>query len=433
MDNHYIGKRSKLISSIIICFCFMTQAVWGAPLELTLTDSIRLALQNNYTIKMALADRQAAYGKIAENQAGALPTLSYAHTEARLLPAPTDTKPNPTVKDNFDNKLTLSYPLYTGGRVEGLVSQAKLGLTVADLNVIKTRQQVKLDATTSYFNVLQTGNLVALNQESVDRLAAHLKNVETQYNAGTVGNPDVLRSEVELADAKQSLIKAQNNYDVALATLNNVLALPLKTSILIKDNLQYQPYTHSQDDCLSFALANRPEAVQTEKNIAIAKEGINIAHSGKMPTVNLNGSEDWYDTSFPGDKNNNWSVNLVLGFNIFDSGLTNAKMIQAEANLQKSYDQQRQTMDAIQLELQQAYLGLREAEKRIETSQVAVTKAEDDYKISLVRYSAGVGTNLDVLDSQVALTQAKTNYVQALYDYNTSNAKLDKAMGIPPS
>lgn len=430
MDKRYIGKR-KWLSSIIVCSWFMTHAAWAAPLELTLTDSIQLALQNNYAVKMTLADRQAAYGKIAENRAGALPTLSYTHTETRLLPSPTDIKSNPAVKDNFDNKLTLSYPLYTGGRVEGLVNQAKIGLTVADLNVIKTRQQVKLDATTSYFNVLQTRNLVTLNQESVDRLAAHLKNVEMQYNEGTVAKPDVLRSEVELADAQQNLIKAQNNYDVSIATLNNVLALPLKTSILLKDDLQHQPYTQALDDCLNFAIASRPEALQAEKNIAIAKAGIKIAHSGKMPTVTLAGSEDWYDTAHPGDKNNNWSVSLVVGFNLFDSGLTNAKILQAEASLQKTYDQQRQTIDAIQLELLQSYLGLREAEKRIETSQVAVAKAEDDYKISLVRYSAGVGTNLNVLDSQVALTQAKTNYTQALYDYNASKAKLEKAMGTP--
>ena len=74
---------------------------------------------------------------------------------------------------------------------------------------------------------------------------------------------------------------------------------------------------------------------------------------------------------------------------------------------------------------------MQEAEKRIDTTKVAVVQAEEDYKIAQVRYSAGVGTNLDVMDSQVALTQAKTNYIQALYDYNTSKAKLEKAMGIP--
>lgn len=432
MATRYIKKHTAFVSSIIACLWSITNIAWGAPpLELSLTDSIRLALQNNYAIKMALADRQVAYGKIAENKAGALFALNYTHTDARLLPAPTQTALHPTDKDNFDNKLTLSYPIYTGGRTDGLIDQAKLGLDVADLNVIKTRQQVKLDTTTNYFNILQARNLVELNQESVDRLAAYLKNVEAKYNAGTVGRSDVLRSDVELANAQQSLIKAQNSYDVAVATLNNVLALPFNTTIKVNEDLSYESYGKSLDTCIAIALANRPEAMQTTKNANIAKEGIKIAKSGKLPTITLNGSEDWYDTSLPGDKNNNWSVSLVLGLNLLDSGLTNAKVSQAEAGLQKAYDQQHQTLDAIQLEVQQAHLGMKEAEKRIETSQVAVTKAEDDYKISLVRYTAGVGTTLDVLDAQVSLTQAKTNYVQSLYDYNTSKAKLDKAMETP--
>jgi outer membrane protein len=428
--------RSAIILSIftfiLILYCSVGAApAQAGPLELTLDDAVRLSLQNNYAIKIALADRRAAFGKIAENQAQALPNLSYAHTEARLLPAPTDTKPNPTIRDNFDNRVTLSYPLYTGGRVEGLVSQAKLGLAVADLNVAKSLQQVKLDATNAYFTVLQSKNLLELNRESVERLEAHLRNFQRQYDVGTVGKSDVLRSEVELADAKQNLIKAQNTFDVAIVALNTVLALPADTDIRVKEALSYQPYDKTIPECAAYAFANRPEAIQADKNVAIASEGVKVARSGKLPTLTLNGTEDWYDTAHPGDRNNNWSVSLVVGLNVFDSGLTDSRVVQSEAALQKARDQKSQTLDAIQLELRQAYLGMKEAEKRIETSRVTVEKAEDDYRISLIRYNAGVGTNLDVLDAQVALTQAKTNYVQALYDYNTSKAKLEKAMGIP--
>ncbi|MDR3563191.1 MAG: TolC family protein [Negativicutes bacterium] len=423
--------RSILMIFLASCCLGVTGLAQAAPLELTLDETIRLALQNNYSIKMASSDRQAAYGKIAENQAQALPNLNYAHTEGRLLPAPQPAQLFPTIRDNYDNKMTLSYPLYTGGRVEGQVDQAKLGLVVADLNVAKSLQQVKLDATSAYFTILQSKNLVELNQESVDRLKAHLKDVQKQYDVGTAGRSDVLRSEVELADAQQNLIKAQNALDVSIASLNTVLAIPLDTDIRVKEALTYQPYAKTIAECITYALVSRPEGVQADKNVAIAREGVKIAKSGKMPTLTLNGTEDWYDTAHPGDKNNNWSVGLVVGLNVFDSGLTNSKVIQSEAALQKAQDQKSQTLDAIQLELRQAYLGMKEAEKRIDTSKVAVDKAEDDYRISLIRYSAGVGTNLDVLDAQVALTQAKTNYVQALYDYNTSKAKLDKAMGIP--
>ena len=116
--------------------------------------------------------------------------------------------------------------------------------------------------------------------------------------------------------------------------------------------------------------------------------------------------------------------------NLFDGNVTKAKVRQAEARLTKSVEQANQKQDVIQLEVRQAYLNMLEAEKRITTSKVTVDKGQEDFKIAQVRYSAGVGTNLDVIDSQLALTQAKTNYIQAMYDYNTSRAKLDKAMGI---
>ena len=91
----------------------------------------------------------------------------------------------------------------------------------------------------------------------------------------------------------------------------------------------------------------------------------------------------------------------------------------------------RDTVNSVELEVRSNYLGLREAEKRISTTQVAVAKAEEDFHIAQVRYMAGVGTNLDVIDAQVALTEAKTNFVNALYDYNTSKIALETSMGVP--
>ncbi|MDD3395805.1 MAG: TolC family protein, partial [Acidaminococcaceae bacterium] len=117
--------------------------------------------------------------------------------------------------------------------------------------------------------------------------------------------------------------------------------------------------------------------------------------------------------------------------NIFDSGVTASKVAAARADKVKAEETYRQTTDSVQLDVRNNYLSLREAEKRIATSQTAVSQAEEDYRISILRYQAGVGTNTDVMDAQVALTQAKNNYIQALYDYNTSGAQLDKAMGVP--
>ncbi|SDE99181.1 TolC family protein [Sporolituus thermophilus] len=406
-----------------------TAAALAAPVELTLEESIALALKNNPAVKIAEADKETAAGKVTEAKGGKLPTLSYSFSAARSDVPASSSSPDMII-DKFDNKVTLTLPLYTGGKLEGLIDQAKLGLKAADLGVVKSQQQVKLDATTAYFNLLQARNMVKLNQESVDRLAAHLKNVQAQYEVGTVAKSDVLRSEVELANAEQNLIKAQNSYDLAVAGLNNVIGLPLDTEISVKDDLQYVKYPLTLEEAIDYALKNRPEVAQADLNVKSAEEGIQVAKSGRRPTVSFQGSQAWSDTD-PGTSSDTWALGLSASFNIFDGNVTGAKIKQADAALAKAQEQARQTRDAVQLEVRQAYLSLKEAEKRIETTKVAVDKAEEDYKIAQVRYSAGVGTNLDVMDAQVALTQAKTNYVQALYDYNTSKAKLDKAMGVP--
>jgi outer membrane protein TolC len=374
-------------------------------------------------------------------KAGKAPSVTLSHNASRSKSAASvgvgyDTSHNPfyvPISESFNtkyaNSVDMTLPLYTGGKLEGTIEKAKLGLKVSDLGVAKSQQQVKLDATNGYYSILQTRNLVKLSEESLDRLNAHLKNVEAQYGAGTVAKSDVLRSEVEKAKAEQSLIIAKNSHELAISSLNNVIGLPLDTQISIKEELNYAKYDKTLAECISTALAKRPDLAQASANVDIAKTDIKVAQSGSKLTVAATASEKWNDNEFPGTDNNTWAIGINASYNLFDAGVTKSKVKGAEAGFNKATEQLRQAKDAVQLEVRQAYLNMNEAEKRIETSNVAVTKAEEDYKIAQVRYTAGVGTNLDVIDSQVALTSAKTDYVQALYDYNTSRAKLDKAMG----
>ncbi|MDF2873914.1 MAG: type secretion outer membrane protein TolC family [Sporomusa sp.] len=439
------GSLAKRMSALITGGILVAAALPGfaAPVELTLDEAIVMALKSNPAIKISESEMDKARWdvKIADSVRKA-PAIDFTHNASRSKSAASVGVGYTTARESFlvpipeslnnkySNSVDLSFPLYTGGKLEGTVEKAKLGLKVSDLGVEKSQQQVKLDATTGYYSILQTRNLVKLSEESLDRLNAHLKNVEAQYSAGTVAKSDVLRSEVEKASAEQTLIKAKNSYELAVSGLNNVIGLPLDTELTLKEELNYAKYDKTLAECISAGLANRPDLAQAATNLDIAKTEIKVAESGKKPTITATASEKWSDKDFPGTDNNTWSIGINASYNLFDAGLTKGQIKGAEAGRDKAAEQLRQARDSAQLEVRQAYLNMQEAEKRIETSNVAVTKAEEDYKISQVRYSAGVGTNLDVIDSQVALTSAKTDYVQALYDYNTSRAKLDKAMGI---
>lgn len=423
-----MGKKSGIKPKVPLLltglFVLNTIIVFAAPPELSLDDSIMMAMKNNPSIQMAIAEKEKAVWGVKENEGNRLPTLSLMHSDNRSSNA---FGSSPT--DSFNTSLRLNWSVYTGGRVEGQIHQAKLNADVASLGVVKAEEQLKLDTTTFYYNVLQGRNVVKVNQETVDNLAEHLKNVQAHYQVGTIAKADVLRSEVELANAEQNLTKAQNTYEVAVASFNNVIGMPLDNVTTMKDDLAYIQYDMSLEDSIKMAQEKRPEISQSQDGIEVAKEGVNIADSGKLPTVAVSGNQGVSGSDFPG-QNSSWSIGVSANWNLFDAGVTRAKVKAAEANVDKVKAGDQQIRTGVELEVRQGYLSMKEAEARIETSKVAVSKATEDLKASQAKYYAGAGTNMDVIDAQMSLTQANTNTTQALYDYNVNKAKLEKAVGL---
>ena len=424
----YKKSRQVLITAIVLGL-MSAQTAFAAAVEINLDKAIEMALQTNPTVKISEAESSAAKAQKDEAKASRWLSIDYTHKTARggYYDSADGAAPHNTHSNGFD----ASIPLYTGGKLSGTIEQAVQNYKSSEYGVDESYQAVKLSATNGYYSVLEAIDTVKLSKESVERLSAHLQNVQAQYDVGVVARVDVLRSQVELADAEQTLIKAQNAYDLAVADLNNIIGLPHGTELKVTESLQYNKYDNPMENCINFALANRPELFQAEAGIEAAKASVKVAKSGYMPQVAASASNDWSSANWPGDDGENWGVGISVSMNVFDSGVTAAKVRAAEANLYKAEETYRQTKDSVQLDVRNSYLSLREAEKRIATSKVAVESAQEDYRISQLRYQAGVGTNIDVMDSQVALTQAQNNYVQALYDYNTSSASLAKAMGVP--
>ncbi|HWR44991.1 MAG TPA: TolC family protein [Sporomusa sp.] len=421
------GKQIfKRLIPILFSFVFCQAAV-AAPIELTLEDSIDLALKSHADIKVAESSREKAYWAVNQAKGSHGLDVSITHTDKHYSSPVTIA--GRYSENKFDTQLSLSYPLYSGGKLESQIDQAKLNLEVADLNIIAAKQQLKQNVTTYYFNVLQYQKELRVSQETVDNYTAHLNNVRSQYEIGTVAKSDVLASQVELANAQDTLIQAQNNVQLSVAKLNNAVGLPLDSELKLKEDLQYEKYSLNLDDCVQYALVNRPEIAEYQAKIASAEADVKIANSAKLPTVDLTLGQDWYDRDFPGLNNSNWQVGLTASMNIFDSGVNKAKVKQSQYSVATVREEARQQRETILLEVRETYLSMREAEKRIDTKKVAVEQAEESLKIAEARYRAGVGTNLAVFDAVVAINQAKINSIKALYDYNTSKAQLNKAMG----
>ncbi len=424
MDMPFRYKNRSAAALLAAVLLLNAPPALAATQELTLKDSIAAAVSNNPALKMADADKDRAAWGVDEATAGRWPTLSLSSTYSRQ--PGTSYAP---ASDGVSNSLRLNWQLYNGGRTEELVDQAEEGLKSAELGVAKAEQQVRLDAATAYFAVLQNKNLVTVNEESVKNLEQHLKTAQAKFNVGLVAKADILRSEVELANAEQNLIKSRNNYELALASLKNVMGVDQVDDIVLTDALKYEQYDKSLDDSIALAREKRPEIRQAEAGVNMADSGVKVAESGNLPTVNFGASKGWSDSAFP-ENSGDWTVSLAANWNVFDAGVTKAKVRQAGASLSKAKEQSRQTTDAVELEVRQQYLSMQEAEKRLDTTEVAIAKAEEDLGIAREKYDAGVGTNIDVIDAQLALAQARTNYYQALYDFNVSKAKLTRATGL---
>ena len=429
--NRFYKKLTALIATGLLTAAVSGTALAADTVQLDLHDSVQMALENNRTIRQALTDVDTAKWTLSKARRTMGPTFSWNTTAYRIGG---DTYEKQMIDGGqFGNNLQLGMPLYNGS-VKGQIKQARYGLNAQDLALEETKQAIRLQATSDYYNILQCRNLIDVDQESVNTLQEHLDNVNAQYRVGTVAKSDVLASQVQLANAQQALVTAQNNYDIAVSTLNNVIGLPTDTVLDIRDQLKYTKYDLTQDDCTNYALDNRADGAAARYAVKAAEAAVETAKAGYQPTVNA-----VVNKSIGGEKpfrhdhtnSDSWSAGVNASWDVFDNGLTQASVNSANMALAKAKEAAAQTDDQIRLDVRTAYLGLQAAEKNIQTTSVAVTRAEEDYKIAQVRYSAGVGTNLDVMDANEKLTTARTNYYTALYNYNTSKASLDKAMGIP--
>ena len=327
------------------------------------------------------------------------------------------------------NGLNLSVPVFNAS-LNAAEKQAKAryqsGVLGEELAFIKMKQTVS----NAYYTLLATIDAEKVCEQSVAALQDHLKNVQAQYDVGVVAKVDLLRSEVELTSAQQDLLKAENQHSIAEARLNNMMGIAQDTKLAPVEELGYKSYGETLPRCIDYAMLHRLDLQQSRLQVKAAEAALNGAKAGWMPAVSGSLSNSWSDDRWPGDKGSNWGAGVGVSMNVFDTGVTKSKVASAKANLMSAKESYRQDTDNVELDVRNCYNTMREAEKRITTTQVAVAKAEEDYHIAQVRYEAGVGTNTDVLDAQVALNRARNNFNSALYDYNLAKSALDTAMGV---
>ena len=393
-------------------------------MDLTLAEAIDTALAANTSLRIT-----------AEGERAADAALKQARGKNGIAAEAGDTLRTSKAKDEdaqTSNSLSLSarLPLYSGGANEANIASGEIGAQSARLMTERVREDLKYEVIAAYWNAVEASKKITVQQDTVSKYDAHLKNVTALYDAGAQAKIDVLRSSVELSNAQQELTRAENAYEVNLATLRNLLNIDRREPLTLTTEVAYQHFEKPVEDCISYAYRNRVDLMVERAKLRQSELAIDSARAGYRPSVSLTlgtGISSQFQPRH--DSSSDVSASVGVSWNIFDSGVTRGAIEAAEAERDIALLNVRKAEETIDLNLRKAYLNMREAEKRFVSTGDAVKQAQEDYYIANERYRAGEGILLDIIDAQTALASAETNAISARYDYARYRAQVENLMG----
>lgn len=434
-------RRSKLIRLFLmwVCGLLLLTGIAHAD-ELTIDEAIRMALKNNEAYLSALQDKRKAEGQIKEAWAGALPSLTFNGGYTRNFELQTFVFGGDQIqiggKNDYSLRFDLQQTLFGGGRVFNALAIARLYNKAASQAVQAARQALIFNTRNLFYSAILAHDYVQVSQDAVERARENLDVVTSLYDQGLISEFDRLRAEVELANLKPQLTKSKNIASIALSNLRYFIGYESRREVELNFDFDLVDTitTPELEAALDTAFRQRPDYVQQDYLIKAYKKAIGISRSGRMPSLYFSAALEWaatVDETFPGDGdwNRSTSASLSLNFPIFDGLESSGKVKQSKADYVKSKLAKSQIEDAIRLEVEEAISSIEESKLRLVTSQKTIALAEEGLRVANLRFKNGIGTQLEILSAQEALTTARTNHIEAIYDYEIALAKYEKAVG----
>ncbi|MBN1614796.1 MAG: TolC family protein [Deltaproteobacteria bacterium] len=424
-------------------------------------ESIELAIKQSVMIHAAGEGVRGAEAQQNEALKAFLPKLSTSYSYTRLNETPTFTMPGasfviPAVppappititvpgttaeagtRDNYNWVIEGRQPLFAGGAIVANYQLNKLGAVIARWDEKTVVQDIVQEVRVSYFHILKAGRILDVARQSLEQLKAHRDLAQNFYDVGMIPKNDLLYAEVQLANGEQFLVQAENGVEMANSRFNTVLRRGIDTPVVVADMLSYRPFEKTLEDCLAIALANRSEIKSYALKVEQAKKAVRLARSEYFPSLSMVGNYARFgdDPDVAGSlyqDQESWYIMAVANWNFWEWGKTKNKVDFSRSKANQATDLLTNIRDQVTLEVKNAYLLLREAEKQVAVAKRAIDQAEENFRINEERYREQVATSTDVLDAQTLLTKAKSDYYNALGDYNISEARLERAMGLMP-
>ncbi len=421
-----------------------------SPLLITLEKAVALALANNRDVIIAGEDQERADAQVNEAWSGALPQFSASGQYTRNIKKPVLFIPantpllNPTDQtvafeigssNAYQAGFTLSQPLFSL-RVGTALSIAHTYRDFTAQSYQNTQQVIIREVKKSFYLVLLAQKLVEANRQGLEVVKANYENIQSQYNHGMAAEFDLLRANVQLANTEPMVISAENNYALAVNALKTLLTIPLEQEIVLQGEFTFEEIPQTTlEQARADALTTNTTIIQLALQEDLFEKNISIERAGYYPTLNLIGGYIWQaqDNTWNFDKYN-WAKMLNFGLNLsiplFDGFKTSARVQQAIIDHEKIHTTRLKVEEGLKIQIQSAELRMAEAKKRIAGQEKNIEQAKKAVHIAQTRFSSGVGTQLELLDAQVAMTRAQTNYAQAIYDYLVAQAEWQYAVGV---
>jgi outer membrane protein len=410
---------------------------------LSLKETIERAIEANLSLKQSQEEVKAAEETRKVSITRFLPTFStsydYLHRNKELTQSLTGLGPGPEFvvrpEDEYTFVTSFSQPIFRGFELINQYKISDLGLNAAELSEKITRQDVILDAKNAYYSVLKTQKLLEVSEQRVIQIASQKEVAENFFEVGMSPLNDLLQAQATLANARQGLIAAQNNLEIAKSQFNIVLRRPVNSPVAIEDVLDYTPLVHDIDFYLSSARDNRLEIKVADLEAEIAEKEVMLARKDYYPSINLTGRYtrigDQYDVDGGEGISDaaSWNIQAMAQWDFWEWGRTSFGVKEKLHRLSQAQYRRTQILDNIELEVKTSFLRTKEGEKNIITVEKAIEQAKENFRINQERFKEQVATTTDVLNAQTLLSDTLTNYFNALYDFKISNATLFRAMG----
>ncbi len=417
------------------------QRIESPARTLTIKDSINTAIQNNRSIQIQREEIQYAKANILYAKSLFLPTLtaSYGYTLNDAVPAVADSptfRKDPQIffgyKNNNSASLALQETIYNGGANIANLEQAKLNLKAQEETLRQTKLEIEFETKRLFYGLLLAYETRRIARDLVDRAQAHYEEVLARFNQGTASKFDVLQSKTQVSREMPQLINAENSIDLLMVEFKKLLVLKMSENINVMGELKPNEIDIKEDTFLQEAYSKNPKIILKLLGIDINRWAIEYAKSGWLPQVTASAGGSYVSNDISEmiqSRQSLWNIGVKASIAIFDGFATKAKVDEAKAKYNQSALQKDDIIDQIAVDIKNACLDMKKSKTVIDTERDAVVEAKEALRLANVRYDNGVGINLDIFDSQVALAQVEQSLAQGIYDYIMARSQLDLTMG----